>query len=181
MSSGKGDEVLPQPAVLTEGTRFEGEQQPTMSGRRAKGSCVKPHQFAAAMSAMTPVLELHGKQQRFLVFCVTYTFYSDLPLRSHGQAHQRFPDHYLISVSLLQRNSLFNYQSFLYWVWLPAAVVTEEDLSLLRCAARCCQAGGQHLPAGCAAAPCPAGSPQACWGRRCRALCGFLRSSYRVL
>ena len=149
------------------------------SRRLAKGSCVKPHQFAAEMSVVLSVLELHGKQQRFLVFCATYKFsYNNLSLGSHSQAHQTFLDHYLISVSLFQRNGLFNCQSFSYWGWLPASVATEQDLSLLHCFAQCCQACGKHLSAGCAAAPCPTCLQGTYWGQGCRAVGGFLRSSY---
>lgn len=86
------------------------------SRRLAKGSCVKLHQFAAEKSVVTSVLELPGKQQWFLVFCGTYKLsYSNLSLRSCSQAHLTFLDHYLISVSLFQRNVLFNCQSFSYW------------------------------------------------------------------
>lgn len=129
----KGDGVLPQPALLREGdlvwgwAAADGEK----SRRLAKGSCVKPHQFATEMSFVTSVLQLYRKHQRFLVFCGTYKFsYGNLSSGSHSQAHQTFPDHYLISVSLFQTNGLFNCQNFSYWVWLPASVVTKQDLSL---------------------------------------------------
>lgn len=84
-------------------------------------------------------------------------------------------------MSLFQRNVLFNCQSFSYWGLFPASVVTEQDLSLLHCFARCCQACGKHLPAGCAPASCPACLQGTYWGQGCKAVSGFLRSSYLLL